>query len=164
MVEFNSERNLKIDGHFNFFGTEDRRVIKTRSPGGIQTHTIKLNLMSGSIASLIEILKLKIMHVFRALLEERSVVFYGEKLKVQKICELVASCQVLMQPLNLINKIHPLEHIQSLRIFRNSSGWVMGFTNPLVKNQKTLGWHILVDINQGKVFDKEMKPLGKEQL
>jgi hypothetical protein len=109
-------------------------MVKTRSPGGIQSHTIKLNLMSGSISSLVEILKLKIMHVFRALIEEKSIVFYGEKLKVQKICELVASCLVLMQPLNLISRVHPVEHIQSLRLFKNSSGWVVGFTNPIVKN------------------------------
>lgn len=164
ILEFNSFRTLTISNNFNYTNKEFKRVVKTRTPAGIQSRPVRLNLMNGSIPSLISFLKVNIMHLYRALFEERSIVFYGEKAKAQRLCEIVTSCLILLKPLNLIDKIHPVEHIQSLRLFKNRRGWIVGFTNPIVKNRKSLQWDLMIDVNSGKIYNPEMKTQTKDHL
>lgn len=120
--------------------------------------------MNGSILSFINRFKEKTMHIYRALLEEKRVVVFGEKMTTHDICQGVFSCLALMRPLNIIDKIYPIEHIQSIGVFNDISSYVLGFSNPIIKNPKYYSWDLLIDLKESKLYGSNGEVLTKDSL
>ena len=96
------------------------------------------------------------MIIYRAILKEDNVVVLGQKMKCMNLLTFCCSFQNLVRPINVIHKIYPSEHIQSLGLFNNIKGFIMGITNPIVTNGKIVPWDVLVDLNEGKVYGTGM--------
>lgn len=125
---------------------------------GPQRVKVYPRLFGASSKVLIDQFGLGVMVLYRAILAENSIVFFGDKLKVENICSIVTSTLHLVCPLNIVSKIYPFEHIQSIEIIKNTRGFIAGYTNPIVKNQKLLNWNYFVDIATNTIYDTSMKP------
>jgi hypothetical protein len=114
-------------------------------------------LYSSSLRTTLDILGVNTMVLYRAILQEKNIAFYAEKLKVQLITAVVNSMSQLLLPLNVVHKICPFEHIQSLNIVKGIKGFLAGFSNPIVKSPKSLNWDLLVDLNSGLILNQQLK-------
>lgn len=70
----------------------------------------------------------------------------------------------LVRPLNIADRIYPIEHIQSIGLFDEMDSYVVGFSNPMIKNQAVYKWDLLIDIKQKKVIGSSGAPLTKASL
>lgn len=117
---------------------------------------VEFNLIECSLLSLVKIVGPTIMIVYRAILREDNVVVLGQKMKCMNLITFCCAFQSLVRPINVIHKIYPFEHIQSLGLFNNIKGYILGITNPIVCNEKIVPWNLLVDLNKGEVYGKGM--------
>lgn len=104
------------------------------------------------------------MLIFRAILREENIVILAEKMKCMNLITFCCACQNLVRPINIINKIYPFEHIQSLGLFNNIKGYVIGITNPIVNNEKVVPWDLLINLNKGTVMGKGGLEKTKEDV
>lgn len=115
-------------------------------------------LFGSSSKLLVDVLGPSVMVIYRAILAEENVIFYGEKQKVERICSIVCSTLNLLCPLNIVSKLFPFEHLQGINILQNTKGYIAGFTNPIIKTSKSINWNIMIDLYTGAVLDRSMKP------
>jgi hypothetical protein len=104
------------------------------------------------------------MLIFRAILREENIVILAEKMKCMNLITFCCACQNLVRPINIINKIYPFEHIQSLGLFNNIKGYVIGITNPIVNNERVVPWDLLINLNKGTVTGKGGLEKTKEEV
>lgn len=133
-------------------------VIVRQGFGEPQKIRAQARLFGASSKLLLDLLGPSVMVLYRALLTESNIVFFGDKLKVDVICSLVNSTSMLLSPLSVVDRLFPFEHVQSLDIVKDCHGFVAGYTNPLVKQAKVLPWDFMVDISAKTIVDSSLRP------
>lgn len=164
--------DLVLDfGDSNFSGTplvsEDPTGKISKSQEDLQlpkTISFKPAPMKGTISALIKLFRENILHIYRALLQEQRIVVFGEKITTAQICQVVYGCMALVRPLNICDKVYPIEHIQSISLFDDMDSYVLGFSNPMIKNQSYYKWDMLIDIKEKKVYGGDGEVLTKSNL
>lgn len=158
LISNDFKTNLRIESNSMIHPAIPVEILVHQGFGEPQSVQLYQRLFGQTSKLLVEMFGPAVMVLYRALLAEANVVFFGDKLKVEQICGIVTASLALVAPLNISNKIFPFEHIQSLEIVKETAGFVAGYTNPLVKQSKVIPWDYLVDISARTIVDNSLKP------
>lgn len=131
--------------------------IQVRQGLAFQKAAVSPAIYNAHAKLLVDALGVNVMVLYRAILSEQKIVFLGEKQKIEKICSLVSATLCLVSPLNIVTKVFPFEHVQSLDVLPHIKGFIAGFTNPIVRSRKALDWGILVDLSNGTIYEPSLR-------
>lgn len=167
-VSLKSMDQLLIQQSAYYSATNTQELQLVKQPGVLENAIMIPRLAPASSKTLFSTLGVDAMVIYRAILNEKNVIFFGDKAKVEFMCGLVCACLSLAAPLNIIDRLLPFEHIQSLELVKQSGpGYIAAFTNPIVvsaSSQKHLNWHFLVDLGASHIKDHTLKPVVAQEV
>lgn len=110
--------------------------------------------------SLIEFIKKfseKTMLIYNSILNEEKILFIGYECSIEETCNFVGSCQTLVNPINISDRLYPYEHLLNLDFLQND-GYIAGVSNPIFSSRKQW-WSLCCDIKKGTIIDNRLKPV-----
>lgn len=127
----------------------DSRVLKP-------IHTDK-EAKTSNIKQMIEFFGMRIMHIYRELLQGGKVVVVG-KSGLSFLNLSVRTMALLVSPINIEKRVYPYETLGSLKLLALEQNFIVGFNIPIVKNEKDF-YSLYIDLDEKRLFNKEGEEL-----